>query len=101
MQTRDKDILGQLFVCTHEREVGESCAAKASLDVFQKLKNRSKTDPVWQGKISVTKSGCLGFCHEGIAAVLYPTRKWLTQIKPGDEEAVFDWVNKALPGVAD
>jgi len=96
MQTRDKDILGQLFVCTHERQVGESCSQAGALDVFQKLKNRSKTDVTWQGKVSVTKSGCLGFCHEGIAAVLYPARKWLTGIKAGDEEAVFDWVNAVL-----
>jgi (2Fe-2S) ferredoxin len=96
MQTRDKELVAQFFVCTHEREVGESCAAAGSLDVFQKLKNHSKTDPAWKGRVSVTRSGCLGFCHEGIAGVLYPQRKWLTGIRPGDEESVFTWIEEQL-----
>jgi len=100
MQTRDKSILAQFFVCTHERQVGECCAHAGSLDVFQKLKNRSKTDPAWMGVVSVTKSGCLGFCSEGIAAVLYPQRKWLTGIKPGDEENVFEWINASMRSAA-
>jgi (2Fe-2S) ferredoxin len=93
MQTREKALLAQFFVCTHERSAGESCAQSGSLDVFQKLKNRSKTDPAWQGKVSITKSGCLGFCSEGIASVIYPHRKWLTGIKPGDEEKVAEWID--------
>ena len=96
MQTRDKEIVAQFFMCTHERQAGESCAAAGSLDVFKKLKNRSKTDPKWQGRVSVTKSGCLGFCHEGIAGVLYPQRKWLTGIRPGDEDNVFTWIEEQL-----
>ncbi|MEO5667574.1 MAG: (2Fe-2S) ferredoxin domain-containing protein [Bdellovibrionota bacterium] len=94
MQTRDKPILAQLFVCTHHRDVGESCDAAGALDIFKNLKNRSKTDPAWQNRISVTKSGCLGFCHEGVAAVLYPQRQWLTGIKADDEESIFKWVNE-------
>ncbi len=93
MQTRSKPLVAQLFVCTHERQAGECCAHRGSLDVFQKLKNRSKTDPHWQGRVSVTKCGCLGFCSEGIAAVLYPQRLWLTDVKPGDEDEVYRWVN--------
>jgi len=96
MQTRDKEILAQFFVCTNERAVGEHCAGLGSIDVFQNLKNRSKTHAEWKGKVSVTKSGCLGFCSEGIAAVLYPQRKWLTEIKAGEEEKIVAWINEEL-----
>jgi (2Fe-2S) ferredoxin len=92
MEVKNKSIECQLFICTHEREHGEYCAQSKALDIFQALKTRSREDPRWKGKVSVTRSGCLGFCSEGVAAVLYPQKKWLTSIRDHEIESVFEWV---------
>jgi len=98
METKDKGIECQLFICTHEREAAECCSQSKSLEIFQSLKKKSREDERWKGKVSVTRSGCLGFCSEGVAAVLYPQKKWLTSINEDDVENVFQWVETQRSG---
>ena len=64
-----------LFVCTYTRETGESCGAKGSSGLVDRLKARLKGRYA-KNELRVNRSGCLGRCEEGIACVLYPEGKW-------------------------
>ncbi len=85
MKEESKHIEKHLFICTNHRDVGECCANKNAEEIFKQLKEKSKQDPAWKGIISVTRCGCLGFCDKGVAAVVYPERKWLTEINSAND----------------
>ncbi len=85
MEVVTKNIEKHLFICTNERENGECCSQKNAVEIFQELKKKSREDPAWKGIVSVTKCGCLGFCSKGVAAVVYPEKKWLTDIKEASD----------------
>lgn len=80
MKVEEKGIEKHVFVCTNAREVGDCCANVGATEFFKELKQHSREDPIWKGKISVTKCGCLGFCSKGVAAVVYPTKEWVTEL---------------------
>ncbi len=81
------EIKAHLFICTNHRDVGDSCAAKGSKELREKLKNQFR-----QKDVRINTAGCLGRCEHGILAVLYPEGKWFsgltTESGPLLEEAV-------------
>lgn len=75
-----------LFICTYQRDQGESCGAKGSSKLRDQLKTAvSKQHPEWKGRVRINASGCLGRCEQGIAAVLYPEATWWTELKSDDD----------------
>jgi (2Fe-2S) ferredoxin len=80
------NLKNHLFICTYNRETGESCGAKGAngmVDELKKwIKENKKTD------VKVTRSGCLGLCEKGIAAVCYPRAQWFEGLTPNDVESL-------------
>lgn len=77
-----------LFVCTFKRQSGESCGAKGSEALRDRLKARAKRElpPELRELTRVNASGCLGHCEQGIALVLYPEGKWFLGVKADDAD---------------
>jgi (2Fe-2S) ferredoxin len=90
MDSNNPKLASHFFICTNHREVGEDCSKKGSLELFQKVKDAVKSDPSLSAKAKVSKSGCLGFCSVGIAAVHYPEGKWITELKKDDSEKLLE-----------
>jgi predicted metal-binding protein len=85
-----------VFVCTNERETQQDCSHKGSLNLFRNLKDATKSDPELRERVKVSKSGCLGLCSMGIAAVQYPEGKWLIELKEGDGPTVLEGIRVKL-----
>lgn len=76
-----------LFICTHKREGRASCGGSGSEELVDGLKKWVKDEGL-KGDVKVTRSGCLGLCEEGIAAVCYPEGEWLIRIDRDDMDAI-------------
>ena len=62
-----------LFVCTNSRTDKKACFEEGGEDFRAELKERLRK---YAPKLRVNKSGCLGVCAKGAAAVLYPMGHW-------------------------
>lgn len=92
------NLEAHLFVCTNQRESGESCGQKGGAELRDQLKAMCKEKSRgWKGRVRVNAAGCLGRCEEGIVAVLYPQSKWFTRLDKKSEFVVM----KALSDVLD
>lgn len=77
-----------LFVCTNKRASGEaSCGMSGGDELRAALKKAVAERPHWKGRVRVNMAGCLGFCEQGVVAVVYPSGKWLTRLKGQDVDA--------------
>lgn len=67
-----------VFVCTNQKIPGKQCCANTGgEDYFEYLKAKlMEMDLYGQGKIRVSKSGCLGRCSLGPCVVIYPEGVW-------------------------
>jgi (2Fe-2S) ferredoxin len=66
-----------MFICGHERPNGASrpsCKNRGSLDLLPRIKQAIREEGI--SSIRVQKSGCLDFCENGIACVVYPEGTW-------------------------
>jgi (2Fe-2S) ferredoxin len=79
-----------LFICTNAPDKEGKCGSKGSEALRQDIK---KTCQQAFGKeVRVNASGCLGYCEQGIAAVLYPSGKWLLGLKDTDQNTILDLI---------
>ncbi len=85
MKEETKELQSHLFICTHSRDEGNSCGKKNSDKLVTELKSWVKAENL-KSTVKVTRSGCLGMCENGIAAVCYPQKKWITEIDVIDVE---------------
>ena len=80
MDPKGRDVAGyrmHAFVCGHTRPEGSSrgcCSEKNSLDLMKEFKRATKEKGI--ADVRVQKSGCLDFCENGIACVVYPEGTW-------------------------
>ena len=68
-----------MFICGHERPTGSarpSCKNRGSLELLPRIKQAIRDERL--PSIRVQKSGCLDFCENGIACVVYPEGIWYT-----------------------
>ena len=68
-----------MFICGHERPTGSarpSCKNRGSLELLPRIKQAIRDEGL--PSIRVQKSGCLDFCENGIACVVYPEEIWYT-----------------------
>jgi (2Fe-2S) ferredoxin len=94
--SKKSQLQAHLFICTHYRENGESCARKGSVELRESLKKRCQKEiPHEPGTIRVNASGCLGHCADGITAVLYPEGRWMTGITLEDDNALVEVVRES------
>ena len=69
--------LRHVFICGHERPEGAtrpSCKKRGSLELLSILKAAARQEDF--SNIRIQKSGCLDFCENGIACVVYPESTW-------------------------
>jgi predicted metal-binding protein len=84
----------EVFVCNHRREDGDDCLSKGGKELTDKLKKWAKEE---HGKdIKVYRSGCLGFCSEGIAVACYPQKKFLIKVRVDDSKEIKKGLEEAL-----
>lgn len=66
-----------VFICGHERPEGAarpSCKKRGSLELLSVIKTAAREEGL--SDIRIQKSGCLDFCENGIACVVYPEGTW-------------------------
>jgi len=66
-----------VFICGHERPDGAarpSCRNRGSLELLSAIKAAARVEGL--ANIRIQKSGCLDFCENGIACVVYPNGTW-------------------------
>ena len=83
----------QLFICCNEKTDGTGCAPLGAEMLRDDLKKMLKEKGLNQ-EMRVVKSGCLDYCTEGIAAVMYPEGKTFTEVNLMDMERLFDELTK-------
>jgi (2Fe-2S) ferredoxin len=77
-----------VFVCTNDRQGNrKSCADGNSAKVRSTLKDEIK-DRGWQGKVRVSKSGCMGLCQKGSNVIIYPQKIWFSGVLEDDTEKI-------------
>ncbi len=81
------------LICTNVKESGKDCSSKGGLQMLEELKAWSKTQS-FAKKIRINKSGCLGRCEEGVAAVAYPSAEWIVNATTSDLEAMKQFISE-------
>ena len=87
-----------VFVCTNDRGgTRKSCADGKSLLLRSALKREIK-DHGWQGKVRVSKSGCMGLCGQGPNVMLYPQQIWFSDVSRDDLAEIIKRVDDIVQG---
>lgn len=74
-----------MFICTNKRTDGrECCADKGALELRDRLKAWVKEK--YGKKVRINNAGCMDFCAQGIATVIYPESEWHLEIKSDNLE---------------
>lgn len=81
-----------VFICTNKKTGKPCCADRDAEKIRNDLKNWSKSDPSWSGRIRINASGCLDRCSEGVAMVVYPENEWFVNIN----ESNLDEIKKTI-----
>lgn len=89
MKSSKNQYRKQIFICCNEKEDGSGCGTIGGGILREDLKKMVREKGLNQ-EIRVVKSGCLNYCQEGIAAVIYPEGKTLTGINLMDTEKLFN-----------
>jgi predicted metal-binding protein len=87
-----------LFVCTNRPDKEGKCGSKGSEKLRDEVKERCRNAFGKIPELRVNASGCLGYCEQGISAVLYPQGRWFLELKADDGEKLFEAVTKAMKG---
>lgn len=91
MENKKKLFDYHYFICTNKRANGKaSCADKGAESLRAEIKERARTE--LDCKIRINSSGCLGFCEQGIASVLYPQAEWLNTCEQQDADQILDFL---------
>lgn len=78
-----------IFVCTNLRDEGNSCGAKGSAELREKLKAKVKSQDL-NKEIRVYKSGCQGNCDVGPNVLIFPENVWYKGVKSSDLESILN-----------
>ena len=73
-----------VFVCTNKKQGKPCCADKDGEGIRAALKDWSKENPAWKGRLRINASGCLDRCNDGVAIAIYPQNIWLTHASTSD-----------------
>lgn len=88
-----------LFVCTNGPDKEGKCGSKNS-ETLRKLV-KEKCFEKYGKNVRVNASGCLGYCENGIAAVLYSEKQstqWKLCLRSNEDAILVDMVEKCLGG---
>ncbi len=79
-----------IFFCTNQRSNGKKCCQQADAETmcaYAKQRLRSLY-LAGEGKVRVSKSGCLGRCDEGPMVLIYPEGTWYNYANQADIEEI-------------
>ena len=81
-----------LFFCVQVKDPGKQCCSQAgSADLADYAKSRLKELGMYgEGKIRVSRSGCLGRCSDGPNLLIYPEGVWYTFTNQADIDEIID-----------
>ncbi len=86
-----------IFICTNEREQGDCCAARGSLELLKTIKHTLRERGMdHDGGIMANKSGCFGLCTQGPNVVVYPQGNWHTIANQNQAVALIDSLQASL-----
>jgi len=89
-----------VFICTNCKSQEEQAqhVDKENTHDAKNLRDltKKKSKTLFGKSVRINKSGCLGRCDEGVACVLYPSAKWLTELSSGDTDKVIEAIEKEL-----
>lgn len=91
---QDHGYKAHLFICTKQKDSSECCSAKGSTELFLQLKEKSRQR--WGKSLRVNAAGCLGYCSEGITAVLYPHNRWFTGLTSDSLQQLEEMLEQAM-----
>jgi predicted metal-binding protein len=89
----DKKPVLQVFICTRNKDNGESCGAKGSAALRDELKKWAKEQKLTPD-IKITASLCLGHCERGITACFQPTNEWYVNIQANEIDVLKEKILK-------
>ena len=84
----------EIFICNHHKDGKDNCADKGSKDLTDKIKKWAKEEH--KQEIKVFRSGCLGQCSDGIAALCYPEKKFWLKLSEDDGKKIKEGLLEAL-----
>lgn len=80
-----------MFLCMNRREDQTGCGFLSSEDMIKFAKSYLQSQDQWgEGKIRVSKSGCLGGCDYGPTCVVYPEGTWYSYVDEFDIKKIID-----------
>ena len=83
-----------VLVCINERAEGSCCSRVGGYEIFRALKEYVQANDL-AGEIWITRTCCLGFCNDnGTTMVIYPDRKWFTEVKKEELPKIIDEIMK-------
>ncbi|MCF6268473.1 MAG: (2Fe-2S) ferredoxin domain-containing protein [Melioribacteraceae bacterium] len=93
-------IKRHIFVCENIRDKSnskQSCGRLGGIENREELKRRLRELGLSKN-IRANKSGCLGACHHGPVAVVYPEGRWYGEIELDDIEEIIqkDLINNEV-----
>ncbi len=77
------------FFCTNKKADGTGCGSLISESSINIAKINLQTLDSWgEGKVRISRAGCLGRCAEGPACVVYPDNVWYSYVDEDDIEEI-------------
>lgn len=79
-----------MFFCLNKRDEGSSCCCNYDAEaMFKYAKVRSKSQGLHDdGKVRISRAGCMGRCGEGPVLVIYPEAVWYTYANTPDIDEI-------------
>ena len=94
MEQVPASFLKYIFVCENERAEGACCGAEGGR-IREALKKKIKEMGL-DGKIRVSRSGCIDVCSEGPNVLLEPDQVWFKKVSTADVDKI---INLAAKGI--
>lgn len=79
-----------VLVCENKKQTGPCCGEKGGR-IRERLKQKI-ADLKLQGKVRVSRTGCLGLCSEGPNVLVEPDHVWFKGVQEEDSEKIVEWV---------
>jgi (2Fe-2S) ferredoxin len=74
-----------VFVCVNDRnQERPSCADKDAVEIHARLKDLTKAKGWANGKVRVSKCGCLGLCGQGPNVLIHPEKIHFSKVTLDD-----------------
>lgn len=79
-----------VFVCVNQRPEGHprgSCAQKGSRETMMRFAEVMEKEGLFP-RMSLIQTGCMGPCHEGPIAAVFPDNTWYREVEAKDVEKI-------------